>query len=232
MNQAYNERLFGRNDLRSKLHFSRYYWLKEKILKHCPDVKSVLELGCFDGKALNFLPFTPEYYQGYDANWENGLEIGREEWASNANFHFVFCDKIEDFNPEGEGFDISICMETMEHLPLSDLEKYISRLSKATKQYCFVTVPNEKGAICVLKYFSKKILYKRTPEPYSGKDLLNAFLGNMSKIKRIEGGHKGFDYLELVELLKHYFKTIEVEGIPFKRIPINLNFTVGIILKK
>lgn len=231
MKEGYNERLFGSNKLRSKLHFSRYYWLKKTILKYCSDVKSVLELGCFDGKAINFLPTSLEYYRGYDANWENGLEAGRVLWADKKNFQFIFCDKTENFNPETGKFDVSICMETLEHLPTCDLEKYIFQLKKATKQYCIVTVPNEKGIVFIVKYFSKRIIQGYISEEYSARDLLNAFLGNISKIKRNEGGHKGFDYLELLKLLEKYFEIIKVEGIPYSRMPKSLNFTIGVILK-
>ena len=54
----------------------------------------------------------------------------------------------------------------------------------------------------------------------------------MEKVHRIEKRHKGFDYDKLVELLNNYFTVIKVEGIPFPTLPVQINFTVGIVLEK
>ncbi len=55
---GYNERLFS-GGVRRHLHLARFKWLARAVAKHSTLCKSVLELGCFDGKAIDFLPASP-----------------------------------------------------------------------------------------------------------------------------------------------------------------------------
>ena len=204
----------------------------KKVFDYCPQLNSVIELGCFDGKTLDFLPNTNFYYEGYDANWEGGLDLGRENLKERGNCELFFCDNVQLFQPKRSQFDISICMETLEHLPLEQLEPYIQQLAKYTGKYCFVTIPNEGGIVFLTKYFIKKVILRSVPEPYTTKEILLTVAGKMTRVKRNEGGHKGFDYKEIVELLSKYFSVESVEGIPFRYLSRKLNFTIGIVLKR
>lgn len=115
MDGTYNERLFNKKTIRGKLHYARYYWLQEKIEKYCPDIKTALELGCFDGKTIDFIPSSVLHFHGYDANWENGLDKAKEKYKDVPNFKFYQCDQLHHFDPPLPEYDISICMETIEH---------------------------------------------------------------------------------------------------------------------
>ena len=57
-------------------------------------------------------------------------------------------------------------------------------------------------------------------------------LGNLKKVKRNEGGHKGFDYSTFEKSLEEHFEIIETNGVPFTVLPLSLNFTVGYVCKK
>lgn len=232
MKKGYNQRLFNNKTLRGQIHLARYYWLQACISKYAPDSTTWLELGCFDGKAINYLPQPITYYEGYDANWEGGLDMAIDGFMSYKNLNFRLCKKIEDFNPQPSSFDCSICMETLEHLHSNEVENYILILAKATQKYCFVSVPNEKGIVLLLKYLIKTFGYRDNSMSYNFKELLLGLLGKVNRIKREEYGHKGFDYAVLIKQLQLYFKVIKVEGIPFHWLPKQLNFTIGIILEK
>ena len=78
----YNKRLFNTSSLRGKIHTARFRWLVECIERYSPKFETVLELGCFDGKSIEFLPHAPKYYEGWDANWEGGLDIARKKFAN------------------------------------------------------------------------------------------------------------------------------------------------------
>ena len=190
---------------------------------------SVLELGCFDGKAIEFLN-NPKKYVGYDANWENGLDLAKEKWKDSSNYTFFEADTPKGFNPENEKFDISVCQETMEHLYSADLREYIQILANSTKQYCFISVPNEQGLFFLIKYLLKRVTQGKGEE-YSFKELIYATLGRTDKVTRVEGGHKGFDYKKLIKLLSEYWEVVEVKGIPFSFLPKSFNFTICILLK-
>lgn len=231
MKQGYNERIFNKKQLRGQLHYARFLWLEKTVKRYFPEVNTVLELGCFDGKAIDFLPPNITAYHAYDANWENGLDKARAKYGSRSNFRFFNCRQISDFIPPENAFDIAICMETMEHLPVVEVEEYIDKLARATREYCFVTVPNEKGIVFLLKFLFKKIVHRQLPAKYSLRDIYYSSIGRMSKVVR-KKGHRGFDYSTLLLSLKKRFDVLEVEGIPFNFFPVSLNFTVGMVLKK
>jgi hypothetical protein len=69
---GYNERLFS-GGVRAFFHLARFRWFQNELQRRGIMPRKVLELGCFDGKVLRFLPQPPQRYVGFDANWESGL---------------------------------------------------------------------------------------------------------------------------------------------------------------
>lgn len=227
--KGYNERLFS-GGLRRKLHIARYEWLLTQMKRFDCFGDTMLELGCFDAKTLDFLPERPKNYVGYDANWENGLELGRKKWAGVDNVTLLECQTAEEMNVGEKSFDISVSLETMEHIFSDDIEGYVEKLAFATKKYCFISVPNEKGLLFLTKHLAKKMMNNHQ-EDYSLSEYYYATRGQLSKVKRNEGGHKGFDYDGLAALVNKHFKSAELMGLPFNSIPTGMNFSVGIIGK-
>jgi len=227
--KAYNERLFKKG-WRKYLHESRYLWLYDKMCALNIVSPSILELGCFDAKTINYLPFGFCKYVGYDANWEGGLVAGKERWKNNPAVELIETHHLKDFNPSDEQFDCSIAMETLEHLKLHELESYLKKIASATKQYFFITVPYEKGIPLLLKHLYKSVRFK-VDEPYRLGELYQAVAGDLKKVERVEGGHKGFDHNELIDLLSQYFEIMEVTGLPFTSLPLHMNFSVAILAK-
>ncbi|PIE35304.1 hypothetical protein CSA56_04815, partial [candidate division KSB3 bacterium] len=177
---GYNERLFS-SGLRKYLHLSRFYWLSKWVNQFVPPNPRVLEVGCFDGKAIQYLPTTPKKYLGLDANWEGGLELARERWQHESQFEFRVCHSPDEMGISGNMFDISICMDTLEHVPPDIVEPYLEQISKATTQYVFITVPNEKGIVFFFKYLIKKIC-SGDVQSYTIHEVINATLGRMDKV--------------------------------------------------
>jgi hypothetical protein len=208
-------------------------WLRDKIAKYNCSTEKVLELGCFDGKTIEFLDRKPLEYEGYDANWEGGLDLGQQIWKDNLGYRFKLCNHIDQFTPVFDYFDISVCQETAEHLPVIDLEEYIKRLADATKSYCFISVPNEKGLMFLLKHLTKVITQeKNEQQDVSFMDIVNSTFGRLNRVERDVRSHKGFDYKELEKILAKYFEVVEVSSIPINWAPIRLSFTVGYVCKK
>ena len=139
---GYNERLFS-GGIRRRLHMSRFEWLSKSLRKLNGEYQTCLELGCFDGKAIDFLPIKPIHYVGLDANWEGGLELAKAKWKKEPQYEFKQCNRPEEMQLKGETFDISICMDTLEHVPPDLVNAYLKELAKSTKKYIFVTMPNE-----------------------------------------------------------------------------------------
>ena len=227
--KPYNERLFGKG-FRGFLHTARFRWLRRSLQQLGITGATVLELGCFDGKTIGFLPFQPTVYKGYDADWEDGLPLAIARWAAFPQYTFIKSLNPATFNPGGEQFDITIVMETFEHLPLAELPAYIGQVKQATRQYLFISVPVEKGPVAVGKNLVKKLFFK-VDEHYTWKELWHALTGNMKKVARVELGHKGFDYAVFLKQLSAQFEIVSVQGMPLKGITPWLNFSVGIIAR-
>jgi hypothetical protein len=230
---TYNERLFDGKSFRSKLHYARYLWVNSWIKRWELPSYSMLELGCYDGKTIDFLSNKPATYAGYDANWEGGLDIAKTKWSMHPDYSFHTCEKPADFSADDSMYEVSVCLETLEHIPAADLEAYIVQLSKKTKQYCLISVPNEKGPVLFFKHIIKSITQEKAQtEAYTLKEFLYGSIGRLDKVARRDCGHKGFDYDALAVLLKKYFTILKTEAIPYPAIPHALGFNVGFILKK
>lgn len=230
--EDYNKRLFNKSSLRGKIHNARFIWLKDNVARLCANYQSVLELGCFDGKILDHLPTPPKYYEGWDANWEDGLDIARSKFKDDKHLTFHECETYETFKPTNASFDISICMETLEHLPIYNYEEYIKTLAEHTVGFLFVTIPNEKKIPFAMKHLVKStVLRKQKMDKYTVKETWNAMLGRLDKVKRINTSHKGFDYEDMIATLRKYFTVETVEGIPYKSLGPGLNFTVGVVCR-
>jgi len=230
---TYNERLFNGKSFRSKLHFARYHWVNTWIEKWNLSSYNMLELGCYDGKTIDFLDNKPSSYSGYDANWEGGLDLAKNKWKNKPEYTFHTCSAPTDFSPDETMYDISVCLETLEHIPAADLEAYVKQLSLKTKKYCLVSVSNEKGPVLFFKHIFKFITQeKQQVEAYSLKEFLYGSIGKMDKVPRTDCGHKGFDYDALAALLKKYFTILTIEAIPMNGIPHALGFNVGFVLQK
>jgi 2-polyprenyl-3-methyl-5-hydroxy-6-metoxy-1,4-benzoquinol methylase len=224
---GYNERLFS-SGLRKRLHQARFIWIHKKLLElGCPRDR-VIELGCFDGKVLDFLPGKPRYYVGYDADWEDALTLARERWKEYPNYHFRYCVTPEEMVLGEDRFDIAIAMETLEHIPDETVARYLAKLAEVTDQYILITAPNEKGVVFFFKYLVK-LLFGEV-EKHSLAEFVNATLGRMDRIKR--GHHKGFDYDRLARLVAEHFDVVEVSALPFAALPTALSFTVGIVARR
>jgi 2-polyprenyl-3-methyl-5-hydroxy-6-metoxy-1,4-benzoquinol methylase len=224
---GYNERLFS-GGLRRHLHMARFYWLARKVALHAKSSESVLELGCFDGKAIEFLPTAPTRYVGFDANWEGGLDLARERWRQKHQYAFRFACSSEQMDlAADERFDVAIAMETLEHVPPTLVDGYLAKIAEHLDGKLFVTIPNEKGLVFLSKYAAKRV-FGMSPEMYSVAEILNATLGRMSRVVRRE--HKGFDYVAMIKQIEIHFRVLEVSGIPFGEfLPSGLCFGVGIV---
>lgn len=226
---GYNERLFS-GGVRGWLHTARFRWLRHKVEQYGLSTNRVLELGCFDGKVLEYLPDSPELYMGFDANWESGLDIAKEKYSDKQNYIFRMANSQDDMGlGAGDVFDLAISMETLEHI---DDEKtvcdYLEKISSHLDGYFLVTVPNEKGLVFSLKYILKKI-FSSDAERYTFGEFMNATLGRMEHVERLQ--HKGFDYEKLTKSVDRYFDIVEISGHPFSFLPVPFCFGVGIVAR-
>lgn len=230
-NTSYNERLFERGGLRGWFHIGRFRWLKKTIEKEMVNQDVVIELGCFDGRSLSYLPELPKEYYGFDANWEGGLEMAKEKYSNNSSYNFYEVANSDQMTlPAGTKASLAISMETLEHIPDEVLIGYVNKLAGLISGVFLVTVPNEKGLLFLVKYLLKLIVHRDSTQGYTAFEVLCATFGRMKHVKRNQ--HKGFDYLVLREILERKFELVRVEGVQFPLLPLWCNPQIGFVFRK
>lgn len=223
----YNQRLFSGN-WRSRIHLRRFYWLAEQMRQLSLNRPTIIELGCYDAKTIEFLDCVPETYLGLDANWEGGLDAGQLKWKDLSNVELRSCRRPEDIPAAQKPFDVGVCMETLEHVPPDIVEPYLKRLSEVINGHLFITVPIERGLVFLLKHGLKRILGMKD-DPFAQGEFFNCVIGKLDKVARRE--HKGFDDRVLVHQIEKYFDIVNVSGV-FPGLPIaSMNLTIGIVAR-
>lgn len=219
---GYNERLFS-GGIREQLHTARFLWLRKAVKRTGAKCARVVELGCFDGKALDYIP-DPVIYEGFDANWEGGLELAKARLRPGISFHFAA--QPDDMQLKGM-FDTALSMETLEHIPPGLVSPYLARIAAHLDGYFFATVPVEIGPVFLGKWLAKRVL-SRDSKSYTFREVFWATAGRTDHVQRNE--HKGFDYRRMVRQIEEHFDVLSVEGCPW-RLPPPLCFTVGIVAR-
>lgn len=224
---GYNERLFD-SGFRKWLHEARFLWLERVSRDFDINTRNVLELGCFDGRAIEYLVKKPGHYCGIDANWEGGIDLAKERYGDLANYQFLIVKSPSELNPVNEKYSLAISLETLEHIPPDILDEYLMYISNSLEGVFAVSVPNEKGILFLAKYLAKKMVFGGS-ETYTFGEVINATLGRLQYVSRLE--HKGFDWEKLLEQLSDYFVVEKVEGIQFRWAPLFCNAQIGFILR-
>lgn len=219
----YNQRLFS-GGLRGFFHRARFEWLSQNIREFDGPQESVMELGCYDGKTIRYLPVKPKRYVGFDENWEGGLPIARKLWEAEPAYEFRSCSSPADMTI-AERFDIAVCMETLEHVPPALIEPYIARMAQLTRGRIFITVPTEKGVVFASKYLCKRLTGNY--QKYTLSEYLYASAGRLDKVARDD--HKGFDYQIVIEAVRRHFKLEKVTPYPLQALPLSFGFGIGIV---
>jgi 2-polyprenyl-3-methyl-5-hydroxy-6-metoxy-1,4-benzoquinol methylase len=225
---GYNERIFSKG-IRAQVHLARFAWLNKTVKEFCPGRPlRVVELGCFDGRSIEWLPAKPALYDGFDANWEGGLDIGRERYQGNEEIHFFPCSSPAEMTVNDPGYDLGICLETMEHIPPEIVDGYLEKFASSVNGTVLFSVPNEIGLPFAAKSTAKSLIYRDSKdEAYTFGEYWNEVFGNTNKVHRNE--HKGFNYRQFINQVERHFEIKKVTGIPYAWLTPALSFTIGIV---
>lgn len=227
---GYNERLFSGKTIRSRLHNSRFLWFRKTLKSTGVEKFKAVELGCFDGRLLEYFPTAPVCYEGLDADWEGGLTAAQQKFNQHPSWHFrkaVDPSALAEF--ADHSFNVGAALETLEHVPPHLIDGYLKELARIIDGYFLVTVPNEKGLIFLMKWLVKRLLLNYSGQKYKFSELVAATFGQMHKVERSD--HKGFDYAALARQIEQHFDLVRMEGMPMPYLPVSLSFTVCILAK-
>lgn len=232
---TYSERLFG-GGIYGAHHAGRFGWLTKKLASARP--RSVLELGCYDGRAIGCIPEGFERYVGVDAGWESGLVGGRPvgldaaiaQHGADPRMRFLRSTRAEDLLALEGTFDAGVSLETLEHVDPATVPAYVDALARKIHGTLFVSVPNEKGLPLVVKTVGERVLGVGRNITWHEGELLNAILGRMDRVERND--HKGFDWEALVAQIGEAFEDVSVEGVGVGLGFPSASLTVGIVARR
>jgi hypothetical protein len=212
------------------LHNSRFLWFRKTLKSTGIEKFKVVELGCFDGRLLEYFPTAPVRYDGLDADWEGGLTAAQQKFKEHPSWHFR---KAADPSALAEfadrSFNVGAALETLEHILPHLVDGYLKELARVIDGYFLVTVPNEKGLLFLMKWLVKRLLPNYSVQKYKFSELLAATLGRMHRVERND--HKGFDYAALARQIGQHFDVVRIEGMPISFLPVSLSFTVCILAR-
>lgn len=125
------EELWGNNTINSRL-LTRI----DKTLSMIPnDTKSVLDVGCGDGRITNVLSERFAFVVGTDISY-NALKHVKGKKVLSKGTTLPFQDG---------SFDLVITCEVLEHILYHDYFNALKELERVSKNYILVTVPNEQN---------------------------------------------------------------------------------------
>lgn len=210
----YDQRLFS-GGLRKRIHEGRFHWLRSETVQLSG---SVIEIGCFNARSLDYLGFQPTAYLGLDAGWEGGLAQASERFPK-----FQFKESVDPEDITG-AWDIALALETLEHIPRPDLlDRYLEKLARHSR-LLIATVPMEIGPL-----FAAKFVYKRYVHRYKSKHSFREFILQTLGLCELvtQDNHRGFDYRDLLKRIEKHYNIERIEGIQ-KWLPRWLNTQIGI----
>jgi SAM-dependent methyltransferase len=156
-----HEGTYKRGDISSRLHRSRL----RAILRLFDEIElgaegMLADFGCSNGFVIECLQqgvFSQRNWRfvGWDRS-DSLLAMAREKKLPRATFrHFDLNDQGRVFSAE---FDVVTCFETLEHV--CDYRAAFAHLYEACLQggSIVLSVPNERGAAGIIKYFGRKLL--------------------------------------------------------------------------
>ena len=227
MTCTYNERFFSRSRLRSFYHLARFRWFSKLASSGRIDTETLLELGCFDGRLLDYCRRKPSRYVGIDANWAEGLTEARGKFQGDPTIVLVESNSpaVLSLLPTAS-FNTVVALETLEHLPPETINAYIDELARVVRGHFVFSIPNERGAVFLAKYAAKGLLYG-DEDHYTTSE---AFYATIDRLDRVEREyHKGFDYELLISDVAKRLPIKSIVGLPFSWLSPHLNLTVAVI---
>jgi SAM-dependent methyltransferase len=219
-------------------HARRFRWLSDQIAGLEKDRVSILELGCGDARSLDHIPVPIDRYVGFDAGMGSGsidgktcgLEAARQRFAHHKNVRLQQSAHPSDVAALQEKFDVAIVMETFEYLGTANLEAYVSILANSLQPdgILLATMPNEKGLPLLIKALGAK-LSGIPRSQFTATEFLNALLGRIERVSRVERGRKGFDYEMIAHLVGRKFRYVHLESIVSLNLPLAFSPNIGLI---
>jgi len=131
-----NEKLWKVNKITDKYMGNE---LVKWMLAHGPDFETALDVGCGNGKDVDFL-------RGVNKEVA-GIELSSVMWKhlkGKANKDYFFLGDACDLPFADDSFDLLYSFEVLEHLPTKEGIQAINEIYRVTRRYFFGTISNRR----------------------------------------------------------------------------------------
>jgi len=166
--------------------FISYYYQSKSILSLGENIKNILEIGIGNKTLTNYMK-------------QYGYNVTTCDYADDLNPDYVA--DVRDLPVNDNDFDVVIAFEILEHIPFSDFEKALKELSRVSKKFVIISIPNSTSYIELsLKFSFPKI---RNKKAYGKIQIPNFMTRQGESNHKWEMNKKGFPASEIKNKIKN-----------------------------
>ncbi len=212
----------------TKINHIRIKKIKQIISKYPKNFNKIIEMGSHDlyfiTRIFNLLKKNNcSKYTFSDIYETNGilefakknLTVLKKKFNDKIKFDIISTKGEELSSKTKNKYNSLFIFETLEHVD-NELEviKNINNILD-DEGLAFVAVPKEFGLMFLFKELGRLLILGKTN--HNIKEIFNGFIGNMKKVERVKGTHKGYDYRITKKMFnKNGFKLLEEYYYPNK----------------
>ncbi len=195
-----------------------------------PKTIKILEIGCANAKLFEVFNniFNIDYY---------AIEINKlfyneslAEFGHLPNFHIIHGSGSDpECYKNLPEINVIISLETLEHMPKSEVVKLLEIVSNIPCALFSCSVPIEVGFSVLIKNLLSSMFGYHRKKQYSWKETFWATIYRLDKLPPHDGMHKGFDYRWLINEINKKMPSPKVKTLPFNFLPEFLSNSVFII---
>jgi ubiquinone/menaquinone biosynthesis C-methylase UbiE len=137
----------------------------DEITKNRTEISSITELGCGIGDfTIDIAKRYPQFKEIIGIDFlDESIELSKRYEKKFENVKFIKKDLL-NLPFKDRSFDISICINVIHHIHITDFEKALKELSRISDKYLILEIRNKKNIFNFwYKYFALPVLYKNLP---------------------------------------------------------------------
>lgn len=190
----------------------------------------ILEIGCADGQLFGLLDqhYCIEY-TGIEL-FADFASVAQKKHGHKANFNLIHGSVMNCLdNIVNTEYDLIISLETLEHIPWTEVITLLQSLSHSQCKHFLFSIPNEIGPAVLIKNIGSFIMRYPRYREYSWRHTWYAGFYRLDQLPRHHINHIGFDWRWIVQLIRYNFRILKIKKSPFKFIPSYLSPSFFII---
>ncbi len=137
----------------------------DKITKNCSELSKIIDLGCGIGDfTIDLAKRYPQFKEIIGIDFlDEAIELSKKYEKKFENVKFMKNDLL-NLPFRDRSYDISVCINVIHHIHITDFEKALNELARITDKYLILEIRNKKNIFNFwYKYFALPILFRNLP---------------------------------------------------------------------